>query len=545
MVEKHFLVSDLEKAEQDSTKDFYLSMSAKHTYTEFFKDENNEIHWKERLATIKDVDLKRSPLFEAIWFFGQWKIEKDYKIGTKSAEKFREMERLAYEKDWVWILTYCLETVVYIYRVLGYRNELKLLCKSISSYFHERKEMFPTHTILELARLFNSIIINADRADLDEVFKILIEFSERRIGKDPYHFQRSFLFEAIEIARFLKSEADVKELQDKVIQSWVEEADLKGKASNLVKVALLQQALDYCASVGNKEQIQQLKKELSTIDFSDELKEITLPKQKKEEFERAVKGYYEKMRGVVRKYVNGLSKLDPLKILLNICYDESIIRINLKETRNFVQKLMKEHPIRHIFGTILDTGEKTIRLESAKEKQKFELNKQLMFGVNETIWIVDQIFRELSERNLVTVSSVGNFLAHCSSVSKNSYKIIGFGLCHHFQQDYVASVSILTPLVESILFDYLASVGADVSSYEGKVIEQRELGGLLNLDEVKDKLGEDFQQFLKLLLVEPDSINFRNRFAHGNLGVAEYNRVVSSVILFIILKICSKTYSFK
>jgi hypothetical protein len=455
------------------------------------------------------------------------------------------MERLAYEKDWVWILTYCLETVAYIYHVLGYRNELKLLCKSISKYLYEKKEMFPAHTILELAHLFNSIIINADREDVDYVYKILIEFSERKIGKDPFHFQRSFLYEAIGIARFLKIEADVKKLQNRVIQSWIEEADFKGKASKLVKVALLERALDYCASVGNKEQIQQLKKALSAIDFSDELKEITLPKQEREEFERAVKGYYEKMRGVIRKYVNGLSKLGPLQILLNICNDESIIRINLKETREFVQKLMKQHPIQHIFGTILDTGEKTIRLESAKEKERFELNKQLMFGVNETIWVIDQIFRELSERNLVTVSSIGNFLAHCSCVNKNSYQIIGFGVYHHFQQDYVASVSILTPLVESILFDYLASVGADVSSYEGKVIEQRELGGLLNLNEVKNKFGEDFQQFLKLFLVEPDSINFRNRFAHGNLKIAEFNEVVSSTILFIILKICSKTFSFK
>jgi hypothetical protein len=76
MVEKHFLISDLEKAEQDSTKDYYLSMSAKHIYTEFFKDKNNEMRWKERLATTKDLDLKRSPLFEAIWFLDNGKLKR-------------------------------------------------------------------------------------------------------------------------------------------------------------------------------------------------------------------------------------------------------------------------------------------------------------------------------------------------------------------------------------------------------------------------------------------------------------------------------------
>lgn len=110
------------------------------------------------------------------------------------------------------------------------------------------------------------------------------------------------------------------------------------------------------------------------------------------------------------------------------------------------------------------------------------------------------------------MSSVADFLY--DDLSKNNFELILHGTKHHFQGDYVASVSILTPLIESILFDYLHAIGADVSSYESKIIEQRELGGLLNLKEVKDNFGENFQYFLKLLLVEADSINFRNRFAH-------------------------------
>lgn len=510
-------------------------------YLEFFKNQNNEARWKERLDTLKDLDLTLSPIFEAVWLFGKWKIEKNYELAIKSAKKFEEMERIAYEKNWFWILTCCLETTVYIYKMLGYEEQLKLASKRIVSYLKEKKETFPLHTILEVSRLFNNVINVAKREDVKYVYVMLIEFSERMSEDKNFIFQRDFLCEAIKIAKLLKLKDEEKQLNKKLIQSWVNEAQEKGKTSKLVKYFILQRALDFSVRIGDKERIQQLKKELAGIDFSDELKEITISEQEREQLEKIAKEYYETLGESIREYINRLSNLPSTQILLNICMDESIIRINLQKTKEFVQMLMREHPLQNIFSTILLASEKTIRLESIKDKEKFQLNQQLNFGVLETNWVVTQIFRELRDKNILTMSSVADFISRCD-LSKNNFELILHGAKYHFQGDYVASVSILTPLIESILFDYLRAIGADVSSYESKIIEQRELGGLLNLKEVKDNFGENFQYFLKLLLVEADSINFRNRFAHGNAATEEFNESTSSVILFIILKICSKTF---
>lgn len=541
MARNHFLISYLNELESDPTKDFLLVMHVKHMYLEFFKNQNNDARWKERLDTLKDLDLTLSPIFEAIWLFGKWKIEKNYELAIESAKKFEEMERIAYEKNWFWILTCCLETTVYIYKMLGYEERMKLVSKRIVGYLKEKKETFPLHTILELSRLFNDVINVAEMEDIKYVYVTLIEFSERMSENKNFNFQRGSLFEAIKTAKFLKLKDDEKQLHEKLIQSWINEAQEKGKTSKLAKYFILQKALDYSVKIGDKERTQQLKKELAEIDFSDELKEITLPEQEREQLEKIAKEHYKTLEESIREYINRVSNLPSAQILLNICMDESIIRINLEKTKEFVQMLMREHPLQNIFSTILLANEKTIRLESIKDKEKSQLNQQLTFGVLETIWVVTQIFRELEDKNILTLSSVADFLSRCD-LSKNNFELILHGAKHHFQGDYVASVSILTPLIESILFDYLHAIGADVSSYESKIIEQRELGGLLNLKEVKDNLGENFQCFLKLLLVEADSINFRNRFAHGNAAIEEFNESTSSVILFIILKICSKTF---
>jgi len=519
-------------------------MTSKHQFTDFFRNIDNKEKWSERLDSLKKLDRKRSPLFEAIFLFGQWKIENDYKKAKESANKFQEMEDTALENGWVWILAYCLESIAYIYKVLGYRKKLNLFCRKIAIYLSERKDAFAAHTLLELARLFNQKIANADETDVKMVMEILVELSERKYSADPFHFQRSFLFEAIRSARFLRLDDFVNELQEKAIANWIDEADFKGAKSKLVKVSILERALDYSARVGSKERVTELKKLLSEIDVSDEMKQIKLPEQQIREYEKAVKAYYDKMRESVQKYVNELTNLSPTNIIWSICSDDSIVCVNVKETKEFVQELMQKHPVQHIFGITL-YGEKTIRLESREEKEKYQLNRQLRFAVHETIWVINQIFNELIDRNLFTISAVGSFLANCPSLSENNFQLIASGAIHHFQRDFVASISILTPMIEGVLAEYLSSVGIDISSYEGKVIEKRELGGLLSLEEFKKIFGENFQYFLKLLLVEADSVNFRNRLAHGKAMLAEFNETVSTVILFVILKICSKAFSIK
>lgn len=156
--------------------------------------------------------------------------------------------------------------------------------------------------------------------------------------------------------------------------------------------------------------------------------------------------------------------------------------------------------------------------------------------------MVNQVFEKLENIGLIDSSYIVDFLSRSTGLSENNLALISSGVVHHFQKDYVASISILTPLIEGLLFDYLHSIGADISSYEGTTLEQRELGGLLNQKELTDNFGEDFQYFLKLFLITPDAINFRNRLAHGLASEVEFNHIVSSTILFIILKICSKTF---
>ncbi len=116
------------------------------------------------------------------------------------------------------------------------------------------------------------------------------------------------------------------------------------------------------------------------------------------------------------------------------------------------------------------------------------------------------------------------------------------GLLRHINGDYLSSISILLPKFESALFLYLKEIGADVTSYDSRAISQRTLGGLIELDDIRNTFSIDFQYCIKLLLTADDGINLRNRLSHGSTIIEEYNRKTSLLIIFMLLKIYAKTF---
>jgi hypothetical protein len=204
---------------------------------------------------------------------------------------------------------------------------------------------------------------------------------------------------------------------------------------------------------------------------------------------------------------------------------------------------MKEYPVQdNILGLKLHVGHKSKKIESIEEKKEHRLHDQLVTYVYESITIISNTFNQLIEQKIVEYADFYIFLKNCKVPDKSDFGIIMSGLLEHYDRRFLSSISILTPKIESTLYDYLVSINADVSCYAEETITKRTLGGLIDLPEIEKNFSIDFRYFLKLLLVADDSINFRNRFAHGDVQIGEFNELLSSTIILILLKICGKTF---
>ena len=222
--------------------------------------------------------------------------------------------------------------------------------------------------------------------------------------------------------------------------------------------------------------------------------------------------------------------------------DESLFNMRLESSKKFVKKLAEEHQVQDIFGLKLHVGHKSKKIDSAEEREEHRLHDFLVTYVYESIRVIASVFSQLVKQKIVDYADFYIFLKYCKVPDKNDFGIIMSGLLEHFDHRFLSSTSILTPKIESTLYDYLISINADVSSYAEETISKRTLGGLMDLPEIEKNFSIDFQYFLKLLLVADDSINFRNRFSHGEVEIGEFNEACSSIIIFILLKICGKTF---
>jgi hypothetical protein len=293
--------------------------------------------------------------------------------------------------------------------------------------------------------------------------------------------------------------------------------------------------------VHDKKLATELKKRLQKIDYLDELVPIKLSEEEQKKLNDGSRKYAEQLENSINDYVKQLKGLQPLQAIYAFANDESLFNMRLKSSKKFVKNLMEDHPLQDIFGLKLHLGHTSKKIGSTEEREEYRLHDFIVTYVYESIRVISNVFNQIIEQKIVNYADFYIFLKNCKVPDKNDFDIIMNGILEHYNRRFLSSISILTPKIESTLYDYLISINADVSCYTEETISKRTLGGLIDLPEIEKNFSIDFQYFLKLLLVADDSINFRNRFAHGEVKIEELNETCSSIIIFILLKICGKT----
>lgn len=540
MDEENYLLSYLRKANEKPNNDHHLSFGMEGEMR-FFRSEEMADNWGARLDYFEKIDRSISPIFEAVYLFGKWKKDKDYQSALASISKFKEMELIAYERKWFWVLVLCIKEQKNLCFKLGKDEDLKAISERIIKYLTEGKEVFPTHTFVELINQFTRLLEKVDKESTEKVYDLTMKYLEN--GSLNYSFKERLLNEGIIIKKSQKEDKIVRELHRKILNSILKEAEERGKDSKLILSGFLEDALDYCVKyVGDKELTRTIKRRLSEIDYTDELKTIELPDEEKKKLQEAYKKYEAVLKKSINDYVDKLKPHHPLGILYNLSNDESLIRMKVYDVKDFADKLMREHPIQSIFSLRLDFGDRRKKIDSSDERREHKLHELLQPYLNEAIWVVTNILRQLIEQNIVVVNDFYHFLKRCSCINQSDLDIIMNGIVKHFDEDYLSSTSILIPKIESAMYNYLTFVGADVTSYDREILGKRMLGGLIDQHEIEKNFSIDFQYFMKLFLVADDSINYRNRFAHGTLHIQFFNDTMSLIVIFLLLKIYSKSF---
>lgn len=537
-ISQNYIQCNIDRLEQPN-KDFHLAFTMDGEMRFFDNNEYSE-NWADRLSYFDEIDLKQNYLVEAVYYYGRWKKDNVYADIEKSMDIFKDAEFQAIENNWSWILTTSTKYQKTLYYQFDKKGRLEALGVRISNYIIESNELFPTRAIMDLT---NQVIDLLDFLKPDQITKVgnvVTAFAKTESLNHPFRY--GFFDACIAIKKHEKDETAVVAIHQDILALKIHEAESRGSTSKMILSAFLERALEYCVEhVGDRTITEDLKKRIDSIDYTDELVVIELPEELRKNLNEMYKKYDENIKSSVKTYINGIIDMHPFQILYGVLDDESIFRMNVEDTKSFTDELLKES-IANLFTKTVDLSFKRIKIDSEEEKFQAKLHENLMPYLQGTLNLIYYIFSEIEDRRLVSIESIYHFLNKCSIINENDHTMIIWGILRHIDGDYLSSISILMPKIESALFLYLKGIGADVTSYDAQALSQRTLGGLIGLDDIHEKFSIDFQYCLKLLLTADDGINFRNRISHGSTNIKEYNRKTSLLTIFILLKIYAKTF---
>ncbi len=161
--------------------------------------------------------------------------------------------------------------------------------------------------------------------------------------------------------------------------------------------------------------------------------------------------------------------------------------------------------------------------------------------VFELVHAIGEIWTTLEKQDQLGELEIISYLQR--SIPQFDWSLTRIGFQRHFAGDYISSIHILAPQLESLIVQKAELKGIAVIRLDDQ--KRQEISPLPSLlapgkTDVKILLSEGVFWFARLFLVESrSSFNIRNKVAHGLITPEECNATVSANLAFLVAKIAS------
>lgn len=335
----------------------------------------------------------------------------------------------------------------------------------------------------------------ADRPDrLPQNLDQLLEAAIDRFGDDPWNLES-----ALELQAKLAEPDERDRLRARSVNAF---RDLAHRSEGLVKYAHLQHAIEMAETYGLSALAEGVRRDAEAMTEDEfDLKlvsaEITLPREE------------------VNKFVEWFVGDDDIESALTR-FGGHLPTGDTEENRQFVEKLMAEHPLQFLFTRVqIGTQNSLVRQTAGLDEQAeqtlvdHEVQRASMFSIF-AVEILDGI------RN--RYGPVTDASAWFNSVLIESAVAAKFGRAIELYEggDFDSSASVLAPRLERVVRRLAGEVGLAVTrgpDRRGRSGGVKGLGELLSA--LDGELPEPTRRYFKALLVDVGGLNLRNRVGHA------------------------------
>jgi len=320
----------------------------------------------------------------------------------------------------------------------------------------------------------------------------------------------------------------------KIADSYIEEAE--GREEFSVKSSFLDSSIKHYKLMQGKSPNPAQKKEID-----EKIEELTL---KIKEINKKVK--YKEFGSVVtiknediKKIVESFGDKDIFYNLL----DESSLIPNYQRTIKTTKDIRKRNPLGFIIPHVISRKDAPIIKHSSEEQiLDFKVRQNILIGIKIGSVMVQMILEEIKRECKIDSLEEAKKLISETPEIEDIKEILHRGINYILGEpkDFIAGIHIITPYFEGLIRKTLVKAGKKditLTDQKNKYFRSIELGSLLTSEIVKDLIGEDFQNTLKVLLTDNDQLNIRNDLTHGLMESKRINEEEVLYICYCLLKL--------
>jgi hypothetical protein len=347
------------------------------------------------------------------------------------------------------------------------------------------------------------------------------------------NLQQQFLVVSKDLCKFQNLNSDEKLELQKIIQSQIAESWEKSGNRRCNKGDAICAILDYKKSI----------EEYSKIGYSDKQKELGL---KTRDLYNNIE--WDVNQVIIKEEHPIILKGDNEHEIFNSISSHNDIIPDLSCLRQSLERSLREYPLLTAPSRIDFFNEKNPVSESHTEEKiiQSELQNRIVHHIHFHETRLSSAVKSLEDHEKISAAPFIQFISSCGFLSDVSRSIISKGITEHFQQNYISSIHILMPQIEAVLKSLLVTKGIIPLKLEKKkdelaIINENELGGLLEIEDAKNLLGENFTKYLKVKFVDQNGINLRNKISHGLIeSLEDFNHTTSYSLIHIIMMLSKK-----
>jgi len=526
------LKENLQQAIQDPDKDIHLALRLQR----LFKLVEDEGGLPDRVTDTLG-EIEELPLDALFGHLTEWQSENDFSDATEAIEQLSDLIEECQERDWHSVATALSHERSRLKANLSGHNpqaEIEAIRTHVESNYED------IHSSV-LKSVFELVDVNTDslsESDVHDWASLSDDIATYHGEGNRFMEQRRYMSYTIKFRE--EVDGDVESLQERLIASYDEEAEVKGEQSSHLRADVLERGLDRCIEFLDEEKQEEWKRESveARLDAAEnEMAEISpdekileaVAEESRENTERLVK-WFETRAEMHRSSTYALYCL--------LCSDGYLPSyeqaLNAEHGLVFTQMVETQvtSPEGHAIATnpsLRELDEEQMRVPSSYVQNLATMNNTLAGALYR---LIDR--GSLTEFDFYTLLTL-------APVSTDTLSFLVDAVIDLFEGDYTQSFAVSIPHLESAIVDTLKEQNRSATAFTGDGTQQQTLGGLL--DDVRDDLEDEYWAYLKVKYTDARGPNLRNRWSHGQLRYFQANFQNAAILLIDVLKTTIQLYS--